>query len=80
MAEAYLFDRRRILPVATYLEGEYGFSGIFLGVPALISGKGVERILTIPLTAEEEGELQKSAERVEKLIHEVDSRLPSVKG
>jgi malate dehydrogenase len=80
MAEAYLFDRRRILPVAAYLEGEYGFSGIFLGVPALISGKGVERVLEIPLTSGEKEELRKSAERVQKLISEVDFRLSSARG
>lgn len=81
MAEAYLMDRRRILPVAAYLEGEYGFSGIFFGVPALIGGKGVEKVLEIPLTSKEREELARSASRVQKLIAEVDQRLQkAVKG
>lgn len=75
MAEAYLKDRKRILPVAAYLEGEYGFSGIFLGVPVILGAGGVERILEIPLEPEEQEALKASAGRVQRLIAEVEQRL-----
>ncbi len=53
MAKAYLRDEKRLLPAAAYLDGEYGHSGMYIGVPVVIGGKGVERIVTIQLTAEE---------------------------
>lgn len=64
MVEAILKDKKRILPVAAYLEGEYGQDGIYLGVPAVIGGGGVERIMQIELTAEEQAALDKSAAMV----------------
>jgi malate dehydrogenase len=54
MAEAVLTDSRRVLPCAAYLEGEFGFSGCFLGVPVVLGGNGVERIVEFRLTAEEQ--------------------------
>jgi len=74
MGETYLRDERRILPMAVYLEGEYGYNGIFLGVPALLSGKGVEKVVELPLLQEEKESLDKSAQRVYNLIQEVDKR------
>ena len=68
MAEAYLKDQKRILPVATYLEGEYGYKDLFMGVPAVIGGSGVEKIIEIPLTDEEKGMLQKSAASVQGVL------------
>ncbi|MBU0673752.1 MAG: malate dehydrogenase [Proteobacteria bacterium] len=54
MAEAVLTDAKRVLPCAAYLEGEFGFSGCFLGVPVVVGARGVERILEFPLTPEEQ--------------------------
>jgi malate dehydrogenase len=64
MAEAIVKDKRRILPCAAWLEGEYGMNGLFLGVPVLLGRKGVERIIEVELTDEERDALQKSAEAV----------------
>jgi malate dehydrogenase len=68
MAEAILRDKRRVLPCAAYLEGEYGVKGIYLGVPIILGGGGVEKVLEIPLTADERVALNKSAAAVEELI------------
>ncbi len=68
MAKSYLLDQKRILPVATYLEGEYGYKELFMGVPAMIGGNGVEKIIEIPLTDEEKGMLQKSAASVQSVL------------
>jgi len=64
MAEAIVKDKRRILPCAAWLEGEYGMNGLFLGVPVLLGRNGVERIIEVELTDEERDALQKSAEAV----------------
>ena len=68
MVEAILKDKKRILPVSAYLEGEYGQNGMYLGVPAIIGGNGVERILEIELTAEEKQALQKSADIISETL------------
>jgi malate dehydrogenase len=57
MAEAVLLDSKRLLPCAAYLEGEFGFSGCFLGVPVVLGSGGVERIVEFELTAEEKEEM-----------------------
>jgi malate dehydrogenase len=57
MAEAVLLDSKRLLPCAAYLEGEFGFSGCFLGVPVVLGSGGVERIVEFKLTAEEKEEM-----------------------
>jgi malate dehydrogenase len=64
MAEAIVKDKKRILPCAAWLEGEYGMNGLFLGVPVLLGKKGVERIIEVELTPEEREALGKSAEAV----------------
>ncbi|MCW5211503.1 malate dehydrogenase [Desulfobulbus sp. TB] len=64
MAEAVLKDSKRVLPCAAYLEGEFGISGYFLGVPVVLGNKGVERILEFSLTDEEKSALQESVEAV----------------
>jgi malate dehydrogenase len=64
MAESYLLDRKRVLPVAARLHGEYGIDGYFLGVPARIGGGGVEKIYEIPLEESEKAMLRKSFESV----------------
>ncbi|XCN73263.1 MAG: malate dehydrogenase [Candidatus Electrothrix aestuarii] len=66
MAEAVLKDSKRVLPCAAYLEGEFGISGYFLGVPVVLGEKGVERILEFALTDEEKSALQDSVEAVSK--------------
>jgi malate dehydrogenase len=68
MAEAYLKDQKRLLPVAAYLDGEYGYKDLFMGVPAILGGKGVEKVLEIPLTDEEKGMLTKSAASVQGIV------------
>ncbi len=68
MAEAYLLDQKRVLPCAAYLDGEYGYKDLFMGVPCIVGGKGVEKILEIPLTDEEKGMLTKSAASVQGIV------------
>ncbi len=70
MAESYLKDKRRILPCAALCEGEYGVHGLFIGVPCLISAKGIEKIYAIKLTAEENAMLQKTIGVVKKTAEE----------
>lgn len=72
MAEAILKDKKRILPVAAYLQGEYGEEGMFLGVPAIVGGGGVEKILEVDLTADEKAQLAKSVESVRSLLKVVN--------
>ena len=68
MAEAILKDKKKILPCAAYLEGEYGIKGLFVGVPAKLGTKGIEQIIQIKLTPEEQSALNKSAEAVKELV------------
>lgn len=68
MAEAYLLDQKRLLPCAAYLDGEYGYKDLFMGVPVIVGGKGVEKIIEIPLTDEEKGMLAKSAQSVQSVV------------
>ena len=71
MAEAYLKDQRRIVAASAYLEGKYGISGIYLGVPVKLSGAGVERIIEIKLTDGEREMLNASADAVREEIKKV---------
>jgi malate dehydrogenase len=68
MAKAYLRDEKRLLPVAAYLDGEYGYKDLFMGVPCVVGGKGVEKILEIPLTEDEKTMLAKSAKSVQAVV------------
>jgi len=68
MVEAILKDKKKILPCAAYLEGEYGLNGLFVGVPVKLGSKGAEEIVEIKLTAEENAALQKSAASVRELV------------
>jgi malate dehydrogenase len=67
MAESILKDKKKILPCAAYLEGEYGINGLFIGVPVKLGAKGAEQIVEITLTEEEKAALQKSAAAVQEL-------------
>ena len=68
MVEAILKDKKKILPCAAYLEGEYGIRGLFVGVPCKLGARGLEEIIQIKLTPEEQHALQKSADSVKELI------------
>lgn len=68
MAEAILKDKKRILPSIAYLEGEYGYSDLYLGVPTLLGGAGIEKVIELELTAEEKAALDKSAESVRSVM------------
>jgi len=71
MVEAILKDKKRILPCACYLEGEYGLKGIYLGVPAKLGARGVEKVIEFKLTADEKQALEKSASSVKDLIQRI---------
>ena len=62
MAKAYLRDEKRLLACAAYLEGEYGYKDLFMGVPCIIGGKGVERIVEIPAHRGREGDARQERE------------------
>jgi malate dehydrogenase len=64
MAEAIVKDKKRILPCAAWLEGEYGFDGLFLGVPVLLGAKGMEKVIEVELTDDERAALKASADAV----------------
>ena len=64
MVEAVLLDRKRILPCAAYLEGEYGVNGIFMGVPVKLGARGIEQIIEVKLTAAEQSAFERSASSV----------------
>ena len=64
MAEAILKDQKRLVPVSTYLNGEYGLKDLYFGVPVILGAGGIEKILTLKLSKEEEAMLQKSAAAV----------------
>jgi len=68
MVEAILKDKKKILPCAVYLEGEYGINGLFVGVPAKLGAHGLEKVIEIKLTPEESAALKKSAEAVTELV------------
>jgi malate dehydrogenase len=67
MVEAILKDKKKILPCAAYLEGEYGIKGLYVGVPVKLGARGIEQIIEIKLTAEEQAALNRSAAAVKEL-------------
>ena len=75
MAQSYLRDKKEILPCAAYLEGEYGYSGFYLGVPARIGAGGVEQVVEFDLTAAEKAALDVSASHVGDLVADLDKVL-----
>ena len=68
MVEAILKDKKKILPCAAYLNGEYGIHGLFVGVPVKLGAKGIEQIIEITLTPDEKAALDKSVAAVKELI------------
>jgi len=77
MAEAYLYDRKQVLPCAALLEGEYGVNGFYVGVPVIIGGGGVERVVEIELTAAERQALDVSVSHVRELVEAAQKFLPA---
>jgi len=74
MVEAIVKDKRRVIPAIAYLEGEYGYNDLFLGVPTVLGGNGLEKIIEIDLTDEEKQELDKSADAVRNVIKVVEGQ------
>ncbi len=68
MVDAILLDQKRLLPCAALLEGEYGISGVYMGVPVILGAGGVERVVELDLTAGEKAALDKSADAVRELV------------
>jgi malate dehydrogenase len=68
MAEAILKDQRRVLPTIAYLEGEYGYDGVYLGVPTIVGGNGIEQIIELELTDDEKAALDNSYEAVKSVM------------
>ncbi len=75
MVEAFILDRKEVLPAAAYLEGEYGVDGLFAGVPVVIGDGGVERIVQIDLTAAEKKAFESSVAHVRELVDAMDKVL-----
>jgi malate dehydrogenase len=79
MAESYLKDKKRVLPCAAYIDGLYGLSGIYVGVPAVIGAGGIERIVELELTPEERAMFDKSVGAVNGLIEACKNLEPKLK-
>jgi len=74
MAESIIKDKKKVLPAAAYLEGEYGIDGLFVGVPVKLGTKGIEKIYEIALSPEESAALHKSAAAVKELVDVIKSK------
>jgi malate dehydrogenase len=79
MAESYLRDKKRVMPCAAHLNGEYGVKDLYVGVPAVIGAKGVERIVEIQLSGAERTLFEKSAEAVQSLVDACKNIAPNLK-
>ena len=75
MAESILKDKKKVLPCAAYLEGEYGINGLFVGVPVKLGANGIEKIYEIKLTEDETAKLHKSAASVQELVNVLASKM-----
>jgi malate dehydrogenase len=80
MAESYLKDKRRVLPCAAFLNGEYGVKGMYVGVPVVVGANGIEKIVEIDLNAAERAMFQKSVESVKGLIEACTKIAPHLAG
>jgi malate dehydrogenase len=78
MAEAFLKDKKKILPCAVYLDGEYGVNDLYVGVPVIIGAKGVEKIIEIKFNSDEEEMFLKSVDSVKKLTQDLFKLDPEV--
>ena len=75
MVESILKDKKKILPCSSYLEGEYGIHGLFVGVPVKLGASGIEKIYEIKLTDDESAALKKSAASVQELVDVIKSKM-----
>jgi malate dehydrogenase len=75
MADAILLDKKRVLPSTVYLQGEYGIDDLFIGVPVKLGAGGVEQIIELKLSAEEDRALKRSAAAVRELVDAMFARL-----
>ena len=75
MAEAFLFDQKKLLPCAAFINGQYGLSNMYTGVPTIIGKKGIEKIIEVKLTSKEKLMLKKSVKSVQGLVSAVDNLL-----
>jgi malate dehydrogenase len=80
MAESYLLDKKRVLPCAAWLNGEYGVKDLYVGVPVVIGAKGVERIVEIELNSGERAMFEKSVASVEGLVEACKKIAPNLAG
>ena len=77
MVEAILLDRKRVLPCAVYLQGEYGTRDLFVGVPCVLGAGGMERVVEIPLTPDEQAAFDRSAAAVRELVEKLAAGAPA---
>jgi malate dehydrogenase len=75
MVDSILKDKKKVLPCAAYLEGEYGIQGLFVGVPVKLGSRGIEKIYELKLSADETGALQKSAAAVQELVNVMKAKM-----
>ena len=78
MAESYLLDKKRVLPCAAWLNGEYGVKGLYVGVPVVIGAKGVERVVEIELNSAERAMFEKSVSSVQGLVEACKKIAPTL--
>jgi malate dehydrogenase len=78
MVEAIIRDKKRIIPSAAYCNGEFGINGLFVGVPAVLGAKGVEKIIDLQLTPDEAKLMKESADHVADLVNVVKKLDPSL--
>ncbi len=79
MAEAYLKDKKRVLPCAAYLSGQYGVNDMYVGVPTIIGAGGIERVIEIDLNKAEQEAFQKSVSAVQGLCEACVNIAPALK-
>jgi malate dehydrogenase len=75
MLESFLYDQKRLIPCAAFLNGEYGVRDLFVGVPVVIGSKGIEKIIELPLSDNEKQALSNSVNSVQKCVNEVNQKL-----
>ncbi len=75
MAESILKDKKKVLPCAAYLEGEYGIKGLYVGVPVKLGAKGIEKIYELKLQSDEQAALNKSAAAVQELVDVIKTKM-----
>ena len=80
MVESILKDKKKVLPCAAYLEGEYGINGLFAGVPVKLGANGIEQIYQVKLQADEQAQLDKSAAAVKELIEVIKQKVGALIG